>query len=338
MTFYPLPDEFYADPDFLSLSTTAIDLWTRAASWSAHHLTDGFVPAPVLPVLRQADDAAAVELIDRRVWKRARGGFQFVAWPKLASRSYVEEKREGNRTRRQLYSDEEITVAVRKRDGSRCRYCGITVKWSDRRSAQGGTYDHILPISKGGKNTVANVVVACRGCNSAKRDRSIEDAGMRLLPVSTRPEVTSSGLVTNQNGTRSELISDLPQSSPVQSIGSYVGGERPVGTRARDERPPERCPHHVNADTPPPCGACAERRRAAQAWDADTARHAADARSADARQRAADRAAAIAACSLCNDHGYIGRQLCDHDPDGPARAARGRAAVQDALARAREPT
>ncbi|SEC95156.1 hypothetical protein SAMN04489727_5729 [Amycolatopsis tolypomycina] len=58
---------------------------------------------------------------------------------------------------------------------------------------------------------------------------------------------------------------------------------------------------------------------------------------AAARQRAADRARAVAACALCDESGYIGPQLCDHDPGAADRARRGRAAVLAALARTKPP-
>lgn len=33
------------------------------------------------------------------------------------------------------------------------------------------TGDHIVPLSRGGRNVLSNVAVLCRRCNSAKRDR-----------------------------------------------------------------------------------------------------------------------------------------------------------------------
>lgn len=62
------------------------------------------------------------------------------------------------------------------RDGGRCRYCG-------RSGAM--TVDHVVPRSKGGSDADRNLVAACGGCNTKKRDRTPEDAGMVLLKPGT---------------------------------------------------------------------------------------------------------------------------------------------------------
>jgi 5-methylcytosine-specific restriction endonuclease McrA len=59
---------------------------------------------------------------------------------------------------------------VLNRDGHRCGYC--------QRPAT--TVDHILPRSRGGKNTWHNTIAACDGCNQRKGDRTPAEAGMRL--------------------------------------------------------------------------------------------------------------------------------------------------------------
>lgn len=78
-----------------------------------------------------------------------------------------------------LYNDMRLIKAVRARDGDYCRYCGKKVNWSDKRGVDGGTYDHVDPD---GDNSLENVVVACRSCNSKKQDRTPEEAHMILLP------------------------------------------------------------------------------------------------------------------------------------------------------------
>ena len=42
------------------------------------------------------------------------------------------------------------------------------------------TCDHILPMSRGGRDSWMNVVTACRACNQRKGSRTPEEAGMRL--------------------------------------------------------------------------------------------------------------------------------------------------------------
>jgi hypothetical protein len=47
--------------------------------------------------------------------------------------------------------------------GGLCVYCG----------APANTWDHIVPVSKGGKTTPGNIVPACSHCNSSKKDRDV---------------------------------------------------------------------------------------------------------------------------------------------------------------------
>lgn len=63
-----------------------------------------------------------------------------------------------------------------RRDHHTCQYCGNTKQL---------TIDHVLPLSKGGKHTWDNVVIACERCNQRKGDRTPTQAGM---PLSTQPK------------------------------------------------------------------------------------------------------------------------------------------------------
>lgn len=47
-----------------------------------------------------------------------------------------------------------------------CWYCGI-----DNPS----TVDHVIATNKGGDDSLDNLVLACRSCNSAKRDLSVKE-------------------------------------------------------------------------------------------------------------------------------------------------------------------
>ena len=58
--------------------------------------------------------------------------------------------------------------AIYQRDNYRCVYCG---------SQNNLTLDHVFPFSKGGQETLNNLVTCCRSCNSRKQDRTPEEAG-----------------------------------------------------------------------------------------------------------------------------------------------------------------
>lgn len=63
----------------------------------------------------------------------------------------------GERHRRIIPQD--VKIAVSARDGGRCRKCGSSEKLH---------FDHVIPVSRGGANTVANIQLLCGACNRAK--------------------------------------------------------------------------------------------------------------------------------------------------------------------------
>lgn len=64
--------------------------------------------------------------------------------------------------------------AVFERDGNRCAYCGREFGRADL------TLDHVIPRSRGGRNSFDNVVTACGPCNFRKADRTPLEAKMQL--------------------------------------------------------------------------------------------------------------------------------------------------------------
>ncbi|MGW0431983.1 HNH endonuclease [Micromonospora sp. NPDC003197] len=59
---------------------------------------------------------------------------------------------------------------VHARDDRRCGYC----------AAPATTIDHVLPRSRGGRNTWQNTIAACYDCNQRKGDRTPAEAGMPI--------------------------------------------------------------------------------------------------------------------------------------------------------------
>lgn len=65
-----------------------------------------------------------------------------------------------------------------KKEGGICYLCGRQCDWSDGETKDGTfiagqsypSIDHVIPVSKGGTHTWSNVRLACRECNTLKRD------------------------------------------------------------------------------------------------------------------------------------------------------------------------
>ncbi len=61
------------------------------------------------------------------------------------------------------------------RDECTCQYCG------HKKDMKNLTFDHVVPQSRGGQTSWANIVTACADCNSRKGNKLLNEAGMRLL-------------------------------------------------------------------------------------------------------------------------------------------------------------
>lgn len=64
--------------------------------------------------------------------------------------------------------------ALFKRDRNVCAYCGKT-------SSKGLTRDHILPLSRGGRDTWLNCCACCASCNAKKGAQTLDELGWELL-------------------------------------------------------------------------------------------------------------------------------------------------------------
>lgn len=84
-------------------------------------------------------------------------------------------------------------TALFARDANLCLYCGNSFP----RHAL--TRDHVLPVSKGGRDIWENVVSACLHCNSRKGNRTPQQAGMPLLAVPYRPSWVEHLILSNRH-------------------------------------------------------------------------------------------------------------------------------------------
>jgi len=67
------------------------------------------------------------------------------------------------------------------RDEGKCQYCGVNVH------IKSFTLDHVNPKSAGGKSIWTNVVTCCYSCNQKKGDKTLKQAGMKLLKAAVKP-------------------------------------------------------------------------------------------------------------------------------------------------------
>lgn len=85
--------------------------------------------------------------------------------------------------------DPTITKAgLRERDGDRCTYCfsvmSFEVSVGNVYVPLRATFEHVIPISRGGSHTWKNMVLACRQCNRRKGARTVEE----WTPDDRRPQ------------------------------------------------------------------------------------------------------------------------------------------------------
>lgn len=133
------------------------------------------------------------------------------------------------------YIPESVKKAVWKRDGGRCQGCGAKKRLE---------YDHVLPISKGGKSVAENLQLLCAPCNRKKRNelRSAE----QVATQETENDAFLRSLETERE-TEAERETELPTTAGADSVNSWLA-EHPTwagalemiraGVGMPDGRPP----------------------------------------------------------------------------------------------------
>jgi 5-methylcytosine-specific restriction endonuclease McrA len=74
-------------------------------------------------------------------------------------------------------------AAIVERDGARCVWCGRRPWPRDL------TLEHLLPRSRGGHATPANLAPACRPCNRARRSRPVAAYVRELIDAGREPRL-----------------------------------------------------------------------------------------------------------------------------------------------------
>jgi len=71
------------------------------------------------------------------------------------------------------------------RDDYTCQYCARQFEPEDL------TFDHVVPVARGGRRSWENIVTACMPCNRRKDARTPAEAGMTLLRQPRRPAASA---------------------------------------------------------------------------------------------------------------------------------------------------
>jgi 5-methylcytosine-specific restriction endonuclease McrA len=85
--------------------------------------------------------------------------------------------------------------SIRERDGNRCQYTGRVLQ------PQEGSLDHVVPRSRGGKNSWENLVWSSKEVNARKGNRLPQEAGLKLLAAPRTPkELPATAAIRNAHG------------------------------------------------------------------------------------------------------------------------------------------
>ena len=265
MSWIKLDDGWLDHPKIRAMGPVARSLWLGALSWSCEQLTDGFIPTHMLAYVGVKGDVPHAEiqaclsrLVALGAWhEHGRGDecrccqrpddaplpadgegwviHDFIQYQR--KRSVVLAERAGKKRTRDLNSKElePVRRAVLSRDGHQCRYCLVTVirEGKGSRGPFGATWDHVDPA---GDNTVENLVVSCRRCNSLKKDMTPAEAGLTLHPA---PPATTPAPPATVAAQPAPAPAPAPVAKPAPKPAKRAGKRPPMkkGGRARPARP-----------------------------------------------------------------------------------------------------
>lgn len=67
----------------------------------------------------------------------------------------------------------ELKIELCEAQNWRCCYCPSCVSlWDD--GAKLATFEHVVPLSKGGASDKTNLVIACRDCNNVRGNKDVQ--------------------------------------------------------------------------------------------------------------------------------------------------------------------
>ncbi|CBW26440.1 conserved hypothetical protein [Halobacteriovorax marinus SJ] len=90
------------------------------------------------------------------------------------------------------------------RDDYTCQYCTKSFAFKEL------TFDHVIPVSKGGKTTWKNIVTCCKKCNSKKGAKTLKESGFQLMKPPKKPGWSATMCLRIKENDPSEWFMWLP--------------------------------------------------------------------------------------------------------------------------------
>lgn len=111
-----------------------------------------------------------------------------------------------------------IRFEVFKRDSFRCQYCG---KSADDPSVR-LEVDHIIPVAKGGDNSIMNLITSCRDCNRGKGARELSDESVIVKQKKLLDDIQErKEIIEMMARWKTELM--LETEKEVSIVNNYIG-------------------------------------------------------------------------------------------------------------------
>ncbi|WP_313813003.1 hypothetical protein [Glutamicibacter sp.] len=158
----------------------------------------------------------------------------------------LKSEKERNKNREADNRKPERSGPVRKRDGDECRWCGVIVRFSngaggDQKSARVGTIDHLDPrdLDSSDPTPAERLVVACKTCNSSRKDGATWDRPLRPVPENPYYSKATAdwlldrcGYRVNASEKRRELFDPAPAPAFEDTTASMPEWARPASDDA----------------------------------------------------------------------------------------------------------
>jgi len=150
MPWFNVDDGFAFHHKAVKAGNAAIGLWTRAGSWCAQQLTDGYVPAEMVDVF--GTPAQARRLVAAGLWHTVEGGYRFHQWTENGrnpTRKEVEKKRQAESDRKARWREEKAAKSANQQvNGDSPNGTGASVPPSVPPSVRSSTPLHSTPLKE----------------------------------------------------------------------------------------------------------------------------------------------------------------------------------------------